>query len=67
MTTSSDAAGQLFNLRELVRDAVEVARSGAASAADPAEKAAFERAGAALATALVDLDDVATRRKGEAR
>jgi hypothetical protein len=53
-------ADQLTTLRELVRDAIEVARTAAAERPPSAWTDAFERARTALAAILTELDDVAT-------
>ena len=58
---------QLRTLRELLRDAIEVARRGAADSKDQALTAAFDRARSGIAAALTDLDDVATSRPPETR
>jgi len=54
-------ADQLTTLRELVRDGIEIARSAAAARPPVAATETLERARAALAAVLADLDEAATR------
>ncbi|MBD5605840.1 MAG: hypothetical protein IAI48_12250 [Candidatus Eremiobacteraeota bacterium] len=60
MASQTNDPDQLRTLRELVRDAIEVARSAHASA-DAETGAALDRARETLSTALRDLDDFTTR------
>ena len=60
MASETNDPDQLRTLRELVRDAIEVARS-AHSSADAETGAALDRARETLSAALRDLDDFTTR------
>ena len=62
MTTSSGSGDQLLTLRELIRDAIEIARSAAATAGGEIPPDVFERARASLAATLGDLDTAASKR-----
>ena len=60
MATPSTGDDQLRTLRELVRDAIEIARSAKAGTSDAAAGDALERARAGLAAVLGDLDAYTT-------
>jgi len=54
---------QLTTLRELLRDALEIARSAGAATTDSEMTALWQRSREALMAMLGDLDDFATRRR----
>ena len=55
---------QLTTIRELLRDALEVARSAGAATNDPAAGAVWQRGRQGIASVLSEFDDFASRPPG---